>query len=174
MLNKIINKLKGDKKMDNEQLYSMGEVIDKLEQGYYAVSTASQDKGFMFSVDEENRMYAVFPEQNYKSHVFSFRRDNVEKGKRYTIKVVDEDIQELFDSLEFKNSIDLWLEENEESLRQHYMNKLIQESINPIVKQHGVEGAFAALVSFGESIGYKFDDAEAVKEWLECMGEDQI
>jgi hypothetical protein len=173
MLNKIINKFKGDKKMDNQQFYTLGEMLEKIEQGYYGISTAYSDEGTIFSVDENNKVFAIFEDQNYKSHYFGINKTEDTKPKHYIIKEVDEEIQELFDSLEFKHTVDIWLEENEEKLKQHYWNEIIIDTMKPIVKQYGVEAAFVHMKNIADTFGivYKQEDIDGVNKWLQELAD---
>lgn len=86
-------------------MYSIGEVVDKIEYGYYAVSTLPTDEGTIISVDSEGWIFVIYPGDLYKSRSLSLQKVDEIENKRWEIKEIDEYVMRFFDALPMEGDV---------------------------------------------------------------------
>ncbi len=82
-------------------LYTIGEVLDNIKIGEYAVSQDDKDKGSLFSIDQDGWIFGVYPHRKYKRYGINFKFQDGISEKRWEIRKIDEYFLSEIEGLEF-------------------------------------------------------------------------
>lgn len=103
-------------------LYTLGEVIEILKPGYYAVATEGLDNGNILTYDEDNWMVIIH--SDHWTYDINLKRGEGEP-RRWAIRELNDEVMDLFNTLPYDNRKE-FTSQVSEMVKEENLNQLEQ------------------------------------------------